>query len=266
MAITTGLAKRSIAPRWLAMAGVLAGPAVSNAADRAFRAEYVVSLYGLPVAKASFDSTFKATRFAIDGSLSSSGVARLFDATTGTTRVRGVIGKDGATPLAFHSAYHSGDKSSHTTIRFVGDKVVKATNKPERKVKPKDWVNIPARQLAAALDPITATLIRADSVAQVCDRTLRIFDGEMRADVRLTHRSTGTMSGFDGPAVTCDAKLVPVAGYRKGHKQINYLANQSRITITFARLADTGFYTPVDASVGTQIGTVRVTARKIEAR
>jgi hypothetical protein len=250
----------------MAAAAVVACCGVADAAERAFRAEYVVSLFGLPIAQANFDSTFDNRRFSINGTVSSSGLARLFDKTTGTTRVAGVIDRNGATPRTFQSAYQSGDKSSRTTIRFDGRKVVKTSNTPRRRTLPKDWVGIPKAQLAAALDPISASLVRANSASEVCDRTVRIFDGEMRADLKLTHRATGTMPGFDGEAVTCDARLVPVAGYRKGNKQIAYLAKESRVSITFVRLADTGFYTPADASVGTQIGTVRITARKIEAR
>ncbi|WP_244648651.1 hypothetical protein [Mesorhizobium sediminum] len=74
-----------------------------------------------------------------------------------------------------------------------------------------------------------------------------------------------------GPAdsngrVTCDARFVAVSGYRKGRKQIDFLQTRSRIAITFAPLGKTGFFTPVDASVGTQIGPVRITAQRIEAR
>lgn len=249
-----------------AIAGTVLASAGASAAERSFRAEYVVSLFGLPIAKADFDSRFGERRFSIDGTLSSSGIARLFDKTTGTTTVTGVIGRDGASPRTFSSAYTSGKKSSRTTIRFEGDRVVEAKNEPRRRKLPENWVRVSKKDLASVFDPISATLIRARSASEVCGRTLRVFDGEMRADLKLTQRSTGTMRGFDGEAVTCDARLVPVAGYRKGHKQLDYLSRQSDISITFVKLADTGFYTPADASIGTQIGTVRVTARKIEAR
>src|SRR5690606_9520755 len=124
----------------------------------AFRSEYVVSLFGLPVARAEFDSKFDNRRFTIDGSLSSSGIARLFDRTTGTTRVSGVIDGKGATPRSFRSAYSSGEKSSRTTIRFDKERVVHAKNEPRRKRLPEDWVRVPKKELAAALDPLTATL------------------------------------------------------------------------------------------------------------
>src|SRR5690606_33936807 len=69
----------------------LAPAAGAGAETRAFRADYTVTLLGLPVAKASFDSTFTAGRFHIEGSVSSSGLARIFDDTRGTTSAQGAI-------------------------------------------------------------------------------------------------------------------------------------------------------------------------------
>jgi hypothetical protein len=242
----------------VALAGTVP-PAASR--EQSFSADYSVTLLGLPIARARFDSTFTADRFTIDGSLDSAGLARIFDRTTGTTRVEGTIGKDGAHPRTFHSRYDSGRKKSRTTIRFARGSVASFENTPEPK-RGDTWIPVARNHLRAALDPLTSTLIRTSDPDAVCNRTIRVFDGEMRADLRLSPRGAADSRG----RVTCDARFVPVSGYRKGRKQIDFLQNESRITITFAPLGSTGFFTPVDASVGTQIGPVRITARRIEAR
>ena len=246
----------------LTLVPVLLGTALpALAAERSFRADYSVTLLGLPVAKARFDSTFSDEDFRIKGSLASAGLVRLFDKTTGTTSVEGTIGRDGAAaPRSFSSNYKSGKKHSRTTIRFSGDRVASVSNKPEPK-KGKSWVPVDESHLKSALDPLSATLVPTEDPAKVCNRTVRVFDGEMRADLKLSPRSADE----DG-RVVCDARFVPVSGYRKGRKQIEFLKNDSRITVTFAKLADTGFYTPVDASVGTQIGTLRIALSRIVAR
>lgn len=240
----------------------LAGTVPSAASQRqSFSADYSVTLLGLPIARARFDSTFTADRFTIDGSLTSSGIARIFDRTTGTTRVEGSIGRDGARPRTFQSRYESGRKKSRTTIRFARGAVASFENTPEPK-RGETWVPVAQDHLRAALDPLSSTLIRTSDPNAVCDRTIRVFDGEMRANLKLSPRSPADSRGL----VTCNAHFVPVSGYRKGRRQIDFLQNESRITITFAPLGATGFFTPVDASVGTQIGPVRITARRIEAR
>jgi hypothetical protein len=247
---------------------LLVGPSggASSAQPQRFEADYSVTLYGLPVAKARFVSSFEGNDFRIDGALSSSGVGRLFDSTRGTTSVSGTIGRDGLVPRSYVVEYSSNRKRHRTAISFSGDRVESAVNEPQPKRGGPDWIAVPQQELRAVLDPITSTLVRADGPERVCNRTVRIFDGEMRADLRLVHVSTGQLDGFAGAAVTCRAEFVPVAGYRKGRRQIEYLANRSRMTVTLAPLGDTGIYSPVEASVGTQVGTVRVRAERIALR
>ena len=250
-------------PRFTAFAlafAALAGVAPSTAAEQSFRAEYSVTLLGMPIARARFDSTFHADRFTIDGTVASSGVGRIFDDTKGTTRVEGTLRGEGAQPRSYVLDYVSGGKQGHTTIRYRSGGVESVVNKPEPKRR-SPWIPLTDEVLREALDPISSTLIRTSDPAEVCNRTIRFFDGELRADLRLTHVSTGA-----GDGVTCAARFVPVAGYRQGRRQIEFLRDRSRITISFARLGETGFYTPVDASIGTQVGTVRVTASRIEPR
>lgn len=247
------------------LAALAAASPASAAEHHAFRAEYSITLLGLPIARASFDSTFTRNRFSITGTVASSGVGRLFDQTSGTTRVEGAIRRDGAQPRSYVLDYVSGGKQGHTAIRFAGDGVESVVNRPEPKQRP-DWVPVTAATLRTALDPISSTLIRTDDPSAICNRTIRFFDGELRADLRLSHRATGPLPGFPGEGVTCSARFVPVAGYRQGRRQIEFLKNRSRISITFTQLGETGFYTPVDASIGTQIGTVRVIASRLETR
>lgn len=250
----------------LAILAALVLPVSEAAAKQeSYRADYSVTLLGLPVAKASFDSTFTGDRFSINGSLASSGIARLFERTDGTTSTRGSVTRDGVRPQSFVADYTSGKKKARTTIAFSGDRVTKVENTPTPR-RGGDWIPVPGEQLKAALDPLSSTLIRTTDPSKVCNRTIRVFDGEMRADLRLTHRETGAVRGFTGEGVTCDARFVPVAGYRKGRSQIEFLKNRSRIQIAFMRLGETGFYTPVDASIGTQVGTLRIRLSSLQPR
>lgn len=239
------------------------GPAAAE--TRAFRADYTVTLLGLPVARARFDSTFSGGRFRIEGSLSSTGLARIFDDTEGTTSVEGVIEGDGVRPAAFDADYVSGRKKGRTAIRFAGGDVESVVNQPQKTRDPRSWVAVSQAHLKAALDPLSSALVVAKRPEEVCGRTIRFFDGELRADLKLAP-VRGADSKLDGARVTCTASFVPVAGYRKGRKQIEYLKDRSRIAVTFAPLSGTGLYTPVDASVGTRIGTLRILATRIEAR
>lgn len=237
---------------------LLAAP--GSALAQTFHADYSITLLGMPVGKATFVSSFNGDSFAIDGKMSSAGIANLFARTSGTAKVEGSIGRNGASPKHFSSQYQSGKKNSVTAIRFSGGKVASYENTPEPR-KGESWIDVATSHLAGALDPLSATLIRTQDPAKVCGRTIRFFDGELRGDLSLAAPSLS-----DNGTVTCRASFSPVTGYRKGKKQIEYMRSKSRMSITFAQLGSTGFFAPVSASVGTQIGTVRIAATKIVAR
>jgi len=249
-----------------ALAAIHVAPGPAAAEGQSFRAEYSVSLLGIPIGSARFDSSFTENSFRINGTLRSSGLARLVDKTDGKTQVAGAIGPRGVRPSTFNIDYVQGKRKGSVAMRFSGDRVASTTVTPKPKKRSEKWVPLSDSHLRATLDPISSTLIRAGNPREVCNRTISFFDGELRGDLRLSHRSTGRIDGFAGDAVTCDARFVPVAGYQKGRKQIDYMRDRGRITISFVQLGKTGFYTPADASFSTPIGPMRVTANRIEVR
>ncbi|WP_157018750.1 DUF3108 domain-containing protein [Mesorhizobium xinjiangense] len=249
-----------------ALALAVSGLPARAASAEAIRSEYVVSIYGLVIARSQFISTITPDRFDIKGSLSSAGIARIFDDTRGTTVVSGRFNKGRVYPAAYDVSYVSGDKKKRTTINFSGGRVARAVNRPPVNTKRDGWVPVSRSQLAAVADPLSATLVPAARPADVCRRTVRFFDGALRADIHLAPAGPGSIDvpGYSGGTVTCSARFVPVAGYRKGHSSIEYLRNSRRILIAFAPVGSTGIYAPVEASVATKIGTVHVKARRFE--
>ena len=71
-------------------------------------------------------------------------------------------------------------------------------------------------------------------------------------------------AGYKGEAVTCRGRFVPVAGSHRGNKSLQYLSSKSRIMLKFAQLGKTGIYAPIQATVGTKVGTVTIRARRLE--
>lgn len=247
------------------LAAILPGAAATAQAG-AFKSEYSLTILGLTVARSSFSSTFEEDRFSIRGSIASAGLARIFDSTTGTIATSGRFSGGKARPENFASDYVSGKKAQRTEIGFSGGNVTSTVNVPPLKKRGDDWVPVKPADLRAVTDPISATLVRAKEPGSICERRIKVFDGEMRADLVLSYSSTEPVSiaGYEGKAVFCSARFVPVAGYRKGHRSIEYLRNRSRIAIAFAPVCTTGIYAPIYATVGTQIGTVTIRARRFE--
>lgn len=240
-----------------ALAGALASGATPAGAEE-FKSGYTVSYLGMPLARSEFTTVFKDGRFKVKGRMSSSGFAKVFDSTEGAMQVTGRIRGGRAVPDVYSLSYKTDSKRKRTVIRFDGDRVKETENTPPLRKKRKNWVALGPEDLRAVADPISATLVPATSLDSVCDRTIRLYDGEMRADLKLTRE--GPVDWHKRRAVSCKARFVPVAGYKAGKRAIEYLRDRSEIAITFAALGDTGLYAPVHASIGTQIGTITIRA------
>ena len=97
-----------------------------------------------------------------------------------------------------------------------------------------DYVPIKDGDRVGASDPMTALLIYVGgtgitTVPQACERTVSIFDGHTRYNLRLAFERFGTahpVEGYQGPVVVRSAKFLPVAGYDPKHFLVTYLAAQ----------------------------------------
>lgn len=248
-------------------------PASAIAADSRYRTEYRISVLGLTIARSEMDTAINDKNYTFSGNFHSSGIARIFDKTNGSITINGQMRPQGTIaavqPVSYVTTYRSGKKHKRTAINFKNGSVSSYNNQPPvHKVDP--WEELRAAHLKSVFDPISAMIITSPSADAVCRRTLQVFDGQTRAQIRLTPAGSEKFAtqGFNGTAIICNARFVPVAGYEKDKKSIRYLADKSKITIGFASLntdrQGAGIYAPVSASVGTQIGTVKVYATRFE--
>lgn len=252
----------------LAVIGLLVCcPPVMAQAAQSFQGDYTVSYLGFTVARANFASTFEGGSFSLQGTMESAGFGRFFDDTTGTINSTGGFSGNSTSPSRFRVDYVQKDKPTVTTIDFSNGSVTKTETIPAPKPKGENWIPVVPADLSQVSDPIAATLVKADTPEKVCGRTVRVFDGEFRLDLTLRPVGVGTASieGYEGKTVTCRATAKPVSGFRKGRRALEFLEKQSRIMITFAPLGTTGVYAPIQATVGTQIGTVSIKARRFGA-
>jgi hypothetical protein len=236
-------------------------------ADDVYSAEYRISVLGLPIARANTLTRIGQNNYSLKGDFRSSGIARIFDQTDGTLAISGKVNKASFQPSSYHLQYQHKNKAKSTRISFSNGYVTDTKNSPAIK-KRKPWVELTAADLRNVSDPISAMMIKAKSLREVCEQSLKTFDGQTRADLRLTYSGMGKYStkGFKGDTVECRARFVPIAGYQKDKESINYLANKSRISISFASLGNSGIYAPVEARISTKIGTVKVSATSFEKK
>jgi hypothetical protein len=107
----------------LAALAVALPTATSAGTPQSFKGEYTVSLLGLSVAKATFSSSYEGDTYAINGSVSSAGLATMFDDTRGTISSKGKMSGKRLQPEAFRADYKSGKKASMIDIQFANGTV-----------------------------------------------------------------------------------------------------------------------------------------------
>lgn len=250
---------------WIAGAvaslALVAGAAPVSAEEILHRTEYSIRLSGLPVATASFRSAFDGRRYSISGSMSSAGLADIFARTKGTTTVSGIVSRDRLRATSYSVNYQSGKRGRAIDVTFRNGNVVNASMVPPRK-KPENWVPVSTADMRSVLDPISGLIIPAGN--RICPKTLPIFDGESRLDLRLTSKGTRsyTTKGFAGEVTVCGIRFIPKSGYKKGREDVEYLRRLSTMEIWFAKAEAANVYAPVYVKIPTKLGPVTVSATR----
>jgi len=225
------------------------------------RTDYSIRLSGLPVATATFRSEFDGNRYTISGSLRSAGLADIFSSTRGTTSVSGTVSHGRLRATNYSVNYQSGKRSRAIDVTFRNGNVVAASMQPPRR-KPKNWVPVSTADMRAVLDPISGLIIPEGS--RVCPKTLPIFDGESRLDLKLSSKGKKPYStkGFEGEVLVCGIRFIPKSGYRKGRDDVEYLRKLQTMEIWFAKAEGAKVYAPVYVQIPTKLGPVTVSATR----
>jgi hypothetical protein len=100
---------------------------------------------------------------------------------------------------------------------------------------------------------------------KACDRTVRIFDGWQRFDVRLSFKRQREVKGpdgsYSGPVYVCGARFIPVAGHVP--KRVKSLANNKSIEIWLAPISDMSLLVPYSIQLNIPLGTLVVRASRL---
>ena len=224
-------------------------------------ARYTVSVGGLPVGRGSWVIDITDDHFSAAASGATAGLMRVFASGQGQSAARGGVSGGQLIPSTYASSIVTDQKydevrmviSSGTVREFVAD--------PPTVPSP-DRVPLTEAHRRGVSDPMTASLMRVagngDPVApQACQRTLSIFDGRMRYDLRLAFKRLEQVQaerGYQGTAVVCAVYFSPIAGHIPDRAAIKYLADLRDIEMWLAPIAGTRVMVPYRVTLPTPIG------------
>lgn len=230
-------------------------------------ARYAISFAGIPVGKASWSAVFGGHDYAVAASGEASGIVRVVASGEGRVSARGSI-RDGRLLPTHYASSVTRDERIEIAMALEAGTVTMLTAQapsptPER---------VPVREphKVGVIDPLSALLVPAAEglVPDVCRRTLPVFDGRHRFDLRLAFKRMDTARaerGYQGPVVVCAVAFQPIAGHRSNSTLTNFLAGGREIELWLAPVAGTRVVAPFRASVASMIGNLVIRATQFEA-
>lgn len=228
-------------------------------------ATYDVSLLGLSLGTANLSGGIEGGRYKLDIQARLTGLVGGFTGGRGSGAATGNLNGGRLSPATF--AVSSASSSESRTVRMALDRhAVQALEiEPPIDAKP-DRVPLNDGHRRNVMDPISAFLMPVEAGrnagAAACNRTLPIFDGAARYDIKLSYAGTRevTLDGYSGPVSVCQARYVPIAGHRSLRPSTRFMAENKEITTWLAPVAGTSMMLPVRISVKTMIGTAVIEA------
>jgi hypothetical protein len=231
-----------------------------------WRATYSVSLLGLPIGTASTVGQFSRDSYRIDANAKLSGFATIVSNSKGAASATGAIVAGRIMPATY--AVTAANPSLTRTMRMslAGSAVTAVDISPPFEDKP-DRIPIRDQDKRGVVDPVGAFVITVPGAEPLvgpaaCNRTIPVFDGYTRFDVRLAYVGERHVkaAGYNGPVAVCAVRYVPIAGHRPNRPGTKFMAENKNIELWLAPVESARVLLPYRVSVRTMIGTTVIEA------
>jgi Protein of unknown function (DUF3108) len=233
-------------------------------------ASYTISFARIPVGEITATVVSGDSEYAISARARAGGVMKiLWVDGEGSFTTRGTI-KDGhPVPTNFTSKIVSNTETSDVTMVLDEGSVkeLAAASPPSQ-----DRVPVTAANRRSIIDPLTAVLFSTAAAGETlsqeaCRRTLPIFDGHQRYDLKLAFKRMDEVTaekGYAGPVVVCSVSYEPIAGHRASIPLVKYLSEGREMEIALAPIAGTRLLAPFRLSVVSMLANLTIEANRFE--
>ena len=232
-------------------------------------ASYTISFARIRVGNITATVVFGDSEYAISARGRAGGVMKVLVDGEGSFTTRGTI-KDGhPVPTTFTSKIVSDAETSDVTMVLDEGGVKELSAAP-----PPSWDRVPATEAnrQGIVDPLTAMLFTAAATGalsqEACWRTLPIFDGHQRYDLKLAFKRIDKVTadkGYAGPVVVCSLHYEPIVGHIASNALVKYLSEGREMEIALAPVAGTRLLAPFRLSVVSMLANLVIEANLFEA-
>ncbi|MFC3703944.1 DUF3108 domain-containing protein [Devosia honganensis] len=241
----------------LAALAPLAAQPVSAAALEA-RASYVLTVGGINVALVDVDFGDDGRRYELDLSANVTGLGSVVASGTATASASGSSAGRELQPDSFRLETRANGEKFNVNVGYA-DRNVSVFQVEPPVLDSYDRVPLERAHLHGVGDFLSAFVLKGGALDRsLCQRTLNIFTGVERFDIRMgfldTDEATSPRTGYQGPVVACSIRYEPVSGHFQSSDITRYLAESSRIIIWYAPLGQSGYFIPYRVMLGTTMG------------
>jgi hypothetical protein len=235
-----------------------------------FEAAYTITFARISVGNVTIAADVKENDYTMTATGRAGGVVRMLLNGEALLATRGIFRDGRPEPRSFISRITSGDASEDVTMSVEEGNVMELAVTP-----PADsaGVQVTAADRQGIIDPLSAMLIAAGAAGEIlsqeaCQRTLPIFDGRHRYDLKLAFKRMDKVSagkGYAGPAITCALQYQPIAGHRASTPLVKYLSEGREMEIVLAPIAGARMLAPFRLSVASMLANLVIQADRFEA-
>ncbi|MGQ3675341.1 DUF3108 domain-containing protein [Xanthobacter sp. TB0139] len=235
-------------------------------------ARYTLTVGGVELGRAAVTVRASDSTYEVSGVGRISGALRAVSSGKGRIAARGALNGNEMVPRVYAMHAESEGKKERARIAMVSGAVTSEDVHPPLRPLP-DRVPVVERVLHNIMDPVSGAFIYMPGTGaplspKACNRTIPVYDGRQRYDLRLSYARTENVQtkGYTGPALVCRVRYIPVAGHRPNRYTVQYMVDNEDMYVWLAPIEGTRLLAPFKASVATLIGTAVLDATSFKSR
>jgi Protein of unknown function (DUF3108) len=249
----------------LTLITALGGQAHAESLD----ASYTISFARIRVGDITATVAFGPTEYAMSARGRAGGLMKALMDGEGSFTTRGTVTDGHPVPTNFNSKIVSNAQTSDVTMALDDGSVKELVATP---LSSQGRVPVTDANRQGIVDPLTAMLFSSTTTGalsqEACRRTLPIFDGQQRYDLKLAFKRMDKVAaekGYAGAVVVCSLRYEPIAGYSASNTLVKYVSEGREMELALAPIAGTRWLAPIRFSIASTIANLVIEASRFEA-
>jgi hypothetical protein len=248
----------------LSLITALGGQAHAESLD----ASYTISFARIRVGDITATVVFSPTEYAMSARGRAGGLMKAIMDGEGSFTTRGTVTDGHPVPTYFTSKIVSNAQTSDVTMALDDGSVKELVATP---LSSQGRVPVTEANRQGIVDPLTAMLFSSAATGalsqEACRRTLPIFDGHQRYDLKLAFKRMDKVvneKGYAGPVVVCSLRYEPIAGHSASNTLVKYVSEGREMELALAPIAGTRWLAPIRFSIASTIANLVIEAGRFE--